>query len=221
MRRNERSSLKSSSDRKACLYWLFLVLRCEGESGWDVLGRVINIKSAVWSGASSASRCVCPHPGDLSCWEDLRFQCFWWKRALWPFATNASEEGAWDWGDNEWCVQCCQKYWSFLPWFIPSGHNWTQGDVMHLITSTAEWTPDSVMCQCASVSRFLRATKRLLFLQCSCNIFQASARKSNEQCVLEDASSQEQRWTLQTAVWAAPRMRRSCLAAGWSGNPAV
>lgn len=45
------------------------VLRSKGKWGWEVLERVINIKSAVWSVASFANRCFCPHPGDRGSWE--------------------------------------------------------------------------------------------------------------------------------------------------------
>lgn len=43
-----------------------LLLYSKGKWVWEVLGRVINIKSAALSGTSTTSRCFCPHPGDLT-----------------------------------------------------------------------------------------------------------------------------------------------------------
>lgn len=43
-----------------------LLLYSKGKWVWEVLGRVINIKSAALSGTSTTSRCFYPHPGDLT-----------------------------------------------------------------------------------------------------------------------------------------------------------
>lgn len=43
-----------------------LLLYSKGKWVWEVLGRVINIKSAALSGTFTTSRCFCPHPGDLT-----------------------------------------------------------------------------------------------------------------------------------------------------------
>ena len=54
------------------LWHRLVTVRSEGKWRWEVPARVINIKSAEWVGASSASRCFCPDPGDLSRREDVQ-----------------------------------------------------------------------------------------------------------------------------------------------------